>query len=188
MILSIISCGICFFSYAFEENHYYYIDSLGHTAKTLRENSSITPIMLGVDELKAYDDKSQEFDIVIYDSTEEMIGNDSDQANNTSQWASMDVSFKVDVVDGIKPTAEIKSLYWNSKNDNSLYQKNTANGHIELSSDLSFDGSTFTESSGVMDKDDKVSGKVTFTGTAYDDVRLTSLNFTFDKFNKFCIS
>ena len=34
-----------------------------------------------------------------------------------------------------------------------------------------------------MDKDDKVSGKITFTGTAYDNVRLGSLSFTFDRFD-----
>ena len=121
----------------------------------------------------------------IYDSTEGTVISGNENAI-TSQDAEISVKMKIDIEDGVKPTVVINPLYWNSKADNSLYQNSTANGHIELGSDLDkekFVGTTFTETSGLMDKDDKVSGKVTFTGTAYDDVRLEGLNIKFDNFN-----
>ncbi|MBR5867588.1 MAG: hypothetical protein IKZ04_06715, partial [Spirochaetaceae bacterium] len=108
-----------------------------------------------------------------WDSTEDL------KAGTDSQWSILNVKLKQDLVDDVAPQVVINPLYWESKDDNSLYQENTANGHIELSSDLpaSFNGN------GVNDKDDKVSGKITFTGTAYDNVRLSTLTFSFDKFN-----
>lgn len=120
--------------------------------------------------------ETETFTFKIWDSTPGLTPGDN------SLSATITVSMKIDVVDGVKPTVVINPLYWNSKTDNSLYQNSTAKGHIELGSDLSFDDSKFTEKSGVMDTDDKVSGKITFTGTAYDDVCLSSLSFTFDNF------
>ncbi len=61
---------------------------------------------------------------------------------------------------------------------NSLYETLASNGHVELPSDLEFTGSKFTQSSGVYDKDPKVSGKIVIRGTAYDDVSLSSLWFS----------
>ena len=121
-------------------------------------------------------DETETFTFKIWDSTPGLTPGDN------SLSATITVSMKIDVVDGVAPTVVIDPLYWNSKTDNSLYEKSTKNGHIELGSDLNFVGSTFKENSGVMDTDDKVSGKITFTGTAYDDVRLSSISFSFDKF------
>lgn len=121
-------------------------------------------------------DETETFTFKIWDSTPGLTPGDN------SLSATITVSMKIDVVDEVAPTVVIDPLYWDSKTDNSLYQNSTANGHIELGSDLSFDDSKFTEDSGVMDTDDKVSGKITFKGTAYDDVRLSSLSFRFDKF------
>ena len=117
--------------------------------------------------------ETETFTFKIWDSTPGLTPGDN------SLSATITVSMKIDVVDGVKPTVVIDPLYWNSKTDNSLYEKSTENGHIELGSDLNFVGSTFTENSGVMDTDDKVSGKITFKGTAYDDVRLSSISFSF---------
>ena len=62
---------------------------------------------------------------------------------------------------------------------NSLYKTLGSNGHIELSEDLP--ATTFS-STGLYDTDPKVSGKITFSGTAYDDVGLSSIWFSFDGF------
>ena len=120
-------------------------------------------------------DKTETFTFKIWDSTPGLIPGDN------SLSATITVFMKIDVVDGNAPTVVIDPLDWKSKTDNSLYQNSTANGHIDLSADLPTE---FTSGgSGVMDRDDKVSGKITFTGTAYDDVRLGSLDFTFDEFS-----
>ena len=57
---------------------------------------------------------------------------------------------------------------------NSLYGASRANGHIELESDL-IEGMPYGD-------DPKVSGKVTFHGTAHDDTRLSSIWFKFTDF------
>ena len=120
--------------------------------------------------------ETETFTFKIWDSTPGLTPGDN------SLSATITVSMKIDVVDGVAPTVVIDPLYWNSKTDNSLYEKSTGNGHIDLSADLPEVFKDSSESSGVMDRDDKVSGKITFTGTAYDDVRLSSISFSFDKF------
>ena len=126
------------------------------------------------------DGTGKSFTYKIWDSTEGLV------VGENSQWTKITVKMDVDVVDELKPEVKINPLSWVSKNENSLYQNSTANGHIDLSADLpdtfkEKDGETVI--TGVMDTDDKVSGKITFTGTAYDNVRLGSLRFTFDKFS-----
>ena len=117
----------------------------------------------------------KEFSFTIWDSTEECT------VGETTLDASLSVTMAVDVVDDIKPTVEIRDLFWESEDKNSLYDNSRNNGHIELSEELP--GVFSPEGSGLMDTDDKVSGKITFTGTAYDNVCLGSLVFTFDKFS-----
>ena len=158
---------------------YYYIDSIdsididspNHSKIELREkeDTAIIPIKLTVAELEGYDGQTPNFKIKIWDSTEELVGDASDQANNTSQWASMDVSFKVDVVDNIKPKVEISSLFWNSETDNSLYQNSRENGHIDIKTDMG-------------GGNDKVSGKIVIRGTASDDKRLGNLMMYIDSY------
>ncbi len=101
----------------------------------------------------------------------------------TDTWkAELKLTVDVDTTDKIVPKAVIKPLFWNSKTDNSLYENNTNNGHIELSADLP---SANFAGTAVYDKDDKVSGKITLTGTASDDqvvkeiyAAITSYTFT----------
>ncbi len=62
---------------------------------------------------------------------------------------------------------------------NSLYGNLASNGHIELSGDLP-DAFTANNNDKSKDRDPKVSGKITFSGTAYDNVSLSSLWFSFD--------
>lgn len=152
----------------------------------LREEDDDKPIKLELVEVDnnttlegRYDtdpNETETFTFKIWDSTPGLTPGDN------SLSATITVSMKIDVVDGVKPTVVIDPLYWNSKTDNSLYEKSTKNGHIDLSADLPEVFKDSSESSGVMDRDDKVSGKITFTGTAYDDVRLSSISFSFDKF------
>jgi len=117
------------------------------------------------------DGTGKSFTYQIWDSTEGLV------VGKTSQWTKITVIMDVDVEDEKKPEVKIKPLSWVSKNENSLYQNKTEYGHIDLSGDLPEE---FTSGgSGVMDRDDKVSGKITFTGTANDDVRLSSISFSF---------
>jgi hypothetical protein len=53
------------------------------------------------------------------------------------------------------------------------------NGHIDLSNTLP---AAFDSSTPILDTDDKVSGKVTLSGTAYDDQRITSIWMNIDDF------
>ena len=65
--------------------------------------------------------------------------------------------------------------------NNSLYGASTANGHIELENELG-SLSTHQFNNTTLGTDPKVSGKITFHGTAYDDTRLSSIWFKFDGF------
>ena len=122
----------------------------------------------------------------LYDSTENCVGNASSVSSNNSQWASFSVKFDVQVVDEIPPEATIKPFYWNSSSDNSLYKNSVANGHIELTKDLENykvgDVNVFGASSGLMDTDPKVSGKIRILGTAKDETCLQSIWIKMDKF------
>ena len=115
-----------------------------------------------------------------WDSTEETT------QGTDSQYSVLYVkNFTVAQSDSTNPTVVVNPFYWNSSDDNSLYGNSSDNGHIELEADwtaksgdkyiTSYDEST----SGQYDGDPKVSGKITFTGTAYDDVRLGSISVTF---------
>lgn len=80
------------------------------------------------------------------------------------------------LVDAASPKVVVNPFYWDSESSNSLYKNNRTNGHIELESDL-----TGTGAATLYGSDPKVSGKVTFTGTAYDDHTLGSLKFTLSR-------
>ena len=165
-------------------NLYYTVDTVDKVDKELKilrgkvgnveGDGSILLEVNGETLAGAEDGDKREFSFTIWDSTEECtLGVDTLDA-------SLSVTMAVDVVDDIKPTVQISPLSWESEDKNSLYDNSRNNGHIELSEELP---GVFKETSGVMDRDDKVSGKITFTGTAYDNVCLGSLVFTFDKFS-----
>ena len=106
-----------------------------------------------------------------WDSTEET------SQGSTSQNAVLYVkNFTVAQSDTTKPTVVVNPFYWNSSSSNSLYSNSSDNGHIELESDLTDAIKT------AYGNDPKVSGKITFTGTAYDDTRLASLSVSFGDF------
>ncbi len=110
-----------------------------------------------------------------WDSTEETTrGSDSQNAVLYVK------NFTVAQDDTTKPTVVVNPFYWNSASENSLYDNSSDNGHIELESDWkNATGYSSTATSGQYDGDPKVSGKITFTGTAYDDMRLGSISVTF---------
>ena len=117
-----------------------------------------------------------------WDSTEETT------QGTDSQYSVLYVkNFTVAQNDATEPTVVVNPFYWNSSDDNSLYGNSSGNGHIELEADWKETDAykkneAETDSSkknSIYDGDPKVSGKITFTGTAYDDVRLGSISVTF---------
>ena len=106
-----------------------------------------------------------------WDSTEETT------QGTDSQYSVLYVkNFTVAQSDTTKPTVVVNPFYWNASDDNSLYSKSSDNGHIELEADLTDSIKT------AYGSDPKVSGKITFTGTAYDEHKLSSLAVKFGTF------
>ena len=98
------------------------------------------------------------------------------------QSATMNLYFGVNVISSDAPTSTMADLYWKSMTDNSIYGSSTVEklgdlqGHIELPGDLPT--ANFTGTSGEMDKDPKVSGKIVFTGSVTDSVRVKEIWFS----------
>lgn len=134
-----------------------------------------------LDSSASYEDKTNTYQFSFWDSTEETT------PCTDSQWTILNVQLKQDVIDNFAPKVVVKPFFWNSASDNSLYKNSLDNGHIELEGDLDFENTPFTNADGEYDKDPKVSGKIVFRGTAYDDVRLSSLWIKFSgfKFNNY---
>ena len=98
----------------------------------------------------------------------------------TDTWmAELELDVIVDTKDRVAPTNTIDPFKWTSESENSLYGNSRDNGHIEIGTDLP---STFNQATGLMDKDDKVSGKISITGTAYDDQVITEIWAKIDDF------
>ena len=110
-----------------------------------------------------------------WDSTEETA------PGVDSNWCYLRIKdLRVNVDDVTAPKVVVSPFKWDSKNNNSLYKNSSENGHIELEADLS--ETVFTATSGLLDRDPKVSGKITIRGTAYDDYTLSSIWVAFDEF------
>lgn len=122
-----------------------------------------------------------------WDSTEETV------QGSTSQYSVLYVkNFKLAQTDSTAPTVVVNPFWWNSLTDNSIYDSKDASsfsdlkGHIELEKDLVItkaDGTTAdTELKTQLGADPKVSGKITVTGTAFDNTRLASLSVSFGSY------
>ncbi|MBB5225262.1 hypothetical protein DYE50_04670 [Treponema ruminis] len=90
------------------------------------------------------------------------------------------------LVDATPPNVVINPFYWDSAENNSLYNNSKTNGHIELESDWMTTSTYSTNNTAAnknaeYDRDPKVSGKIIFTGTAYDDHTLQNLKFTLSR-------
>ena len=101
-----------------------------------------------------------------------------------SSWAKVNITTLFDALDQTNPAVVILPFHWNSETDNSLYQNSRANGHIERKEDLP---ARFTDGNAdkQLDRDDKVSGKISIRGTAHDDHVINEIlgqitGFTFD--------
>lgn len=130
-------------------------------------------------------DGVQVFKFNIYDSTEGTTGTDS-------QFASFSVAVDVKLRDTVAPVNSLIPFFWKAKGDKAedsstvyLKEKNEykAQGHIELESDLTFENSQFTGTSGLYDKDPKVSGKIRLAGIARDNKILSEINVTIPNYN-----
>lgn len=108
-----------------------------------------------------HEGKDTYYSFSFWDSTEELT-----PGENTS-WTVLNAHVKQEIVDKIAPSIEINPFYWESSSDNSLYKNSKENGHIELEKHL--ENGNFEASSGVYDKDPKLSGKVKIQGTANDN-------------------
>lgn len=115
-----------------------------------------------------YSKGERKYSFTFWDETEELV------QGSTSQNAVLYLNdLYLDMKDTEKPNVVVNKFKWKSTEDNSLYENKAANGHIELEADLG-DGSLTGYTTGLP----KVSGKVVFRGTVYDDVCLSGLSFT----------
>lgn len=99
----------------------------------------------------------------------------TDSTPGEAMVAKVDVVVTIALTDVKIPETYITPLYWNGRDDNSLFNNSLDNGHIEISSDLNFEGSLFKDSTGRLDKDPKVSGKIRLEGVAIDNNQLSRL-------------
>ncbi|MCF0187743.1 MAG: hypothetical protein HUJ98_14795, partial [Bacteroidaceae bacterium] len=117
-------------------------------------------------------DGKNKFEFTIEDSTET-----GSQSCSFGFWAN------VVIRDTENPSGKIKPFFWQDKTHNSLYGNSSNNGHIELEADwVNAAGYSSTATSGVEDKDPKVSGKIVLTGTAEDNSLLEGLWFYINGF------
>lgn len=123
----------------------------------------------------ASDDKDFVYRFSFWDSTEETT------AGKDSQWTILNAKVNQHVVDKTAPTAVINPFFWKGKSENSIYGNSSANGHIELEADWADSGNK-AGTTGLLDGDPKVSGKIVVTGTAFDETCLSKIQMQIDKF------
>ena len=108
---------------------------------------------------------AQNLKFTIWDQTDgSTLGNEA----TGSAKAEITLPVNIIIADSVNPTAVVYPFFWKSRNENSVYQNNPKNGHIELENELP-SGFT-TNGSGTLDRDAKVSGMITFDGVASDNV------------------
>ncbi|QUY17618.1 hypothetical protein GWP40_03985 [Treponema vincentii] len=112
------------------------------------------------DDLATSDPKKRKLLLTVWDSA-------SGLTCGTDTWmAELELDVIVDTTDRIAPTNEINPFKWVSESENSLYGNSRDNGHIEI------------KASG----NSQVSGKISITGTAYDDQVITEIWAKIDGF------
>ena len=121
---------------------------------------------------------NQNLKFTIWDKTD-----GSTLGDETSGSAKAEITLPVNIIiaDSAAPTAVVSPFYWKNADDNSIYQNNPKNGHIELENELP---STFTTGgSGAGDRDAKVSGKISFDGVATDNVIVEKIKVKIPGYN-----
>jgi len=166
---------------------YTYVNS-GNTAKTIKSADNLShnaQIAFASDSFSGIDGIEDSVKILIdgihtpkYDKLFLIKVYDSTSENDQLSHA---VLFKVavDNNDITVPSILISPFYWNSSSDNSLYRNSKANGHIELETHLPL---RTTGISGIDDLDPKVSGRVSFKGTAFDNNVIDTIKFSIGNF------
>lgn len=109
---------------------------------------------------------NQNLKFTIWDETD---GSTLGDENTGSAKADIFLPVNIIIADSDAPEAVVSPFYWKSAGENSIYQGNSANGHIELESDWATSGNLNAGNAG-LDGDAKVSGKITFDGLATDNV------------------
>lgn len=115
-----------------------------------------------------YEGKDLYYRFSFYDSTEEL------ESGKDTSWTVLNAKVKQELTDTVSPSIVVNPFYWESSSDNSLYKNSKENGHIELEKHL--ENGKFTESSGIYDKDPKLSGKVKIQGTVNDNKILKDIS------------
>ena len=135
------------------------------------KNNSVYGFVMDKNELGS-DTEEKGISFTFWDKTEETT------QGTDSQYSVLYVkNFVLEQSDSKSPVVRVNPFYWNSASSNSLYENSLKNGHIELEADLP---NTFKNSeSASKDRDPKVSGKIVFTGTAYDNHGLSSVSFSY---------
>lgn len=122
------------------------------------------------------DGTNKNLSFTFWDETEETT-----QGSDSQKTVILVKGFDIDQIDGERPRVVVNPFYWKSLTENSIYASSGAaktgdlKGHIELENDIK-DITAITEPLGA---DPKVSGKITFTGTAFDEHALKTLSFSF---------
>ena len=133
--------------------------------------STVAPIefRLQTIESKVTSNKTAWWTIELWDETEDTT------IFTNSQYATLKLPLNVQVRDDVAPNTVISDLYWNGSGDNSVYKNVNGDlfGHVELVKDIGSSqlGTTYGTT------DDKVSGVVVFRGFAYDNKRLSQLDW-----------
>lgn len=86
-----------------------------------------------------------------------------------AQWTAFNVPIVLDLVDGVAPVVKINDPI-------ALGTEDVPQGHVDLKSTL-----TSLTGSNEFDSDDKVSGKIKFTGTITDEKRISNIKLTVSK-------
>ena len=139
----------------------------GTTDYTIAEGT-ITLQLGDILKLSGTAESTKELTFTFWDSTEgaALITASGTDWQAGRQSAALNVKMKFAGKTPAVPTTKIQPFYWNSESDNSLFGNSRENGHLEVESGLP---GTFTGSTGVMDRDPKVSGQIVMRGSAHDN-------------------
>ena len=157
-----------------------YSPAEGHATDLRYKDDPLGTEKLGIEITQKFfiqhiNDGEQNITFNLWDKTDGTV------AGSTSNSAKIVIPVKVAVQDAEAPTATLKPFKWVSASENSLYANSKKNGHIELEADLP---TAFTDTGlGVMDRDPKISGVVTFEGNVKDNVVVKEINIKIPNYN-----
>lgn len=147
------------------------IHSYGDKIRSAEDGTDLKDIEISLQDMinnKLTNGKSTVFNFTLWDYT------DGATPGTDSNSAKLHIYTNVNIYDEESPVVAINPFYWNNASENSVYYKGgIAQGHIELGSDLP---GSFSGSSGIYDRDPKVSGIIKIEGTASDNAMLKELH------------